>query len=411
MLLFAGLAQVRGAPTYSDPFGYIIHAIPGNSESLLALQLAKHASFMETVTEVTPAGIRFATIIPGGVFGSVGRGYMEVRTGNMAGLGIPATGFSGNFLSLERSPVGLVSPGDYVSIREEQTLGELFGRPEDFPFQTGTSVETADNISIWDARTQSSRVFYFHTGLGWREAGKANEGDKAETPVLFPSGVIVRRRASTPVDVIVSGAVIIPMTQRYHPVWPGRNIVSAPLTTAPSINHYIRPMLDAPHTVTSADSAPKADTLRFYSLNPGPPRSVSISPVIYFRNNQWRVAGSNDDAGNSSILLVPCLDLQRVGPAGYIRFEGVEDPQASQSPVAAAIAAPANEVKPVTLSGSAAGLCVRWPAESGMTYQVQTRSFGSTSWTSLQAPVQATTSTASIEFRPAGNACIRVIQL
>lgn len=405
-----GLVHGQSGPVITDPVGYTVHTIPGNSTTLLPLQLAKSTSFMETVTEVTPAGIRFARDISAGAFGSVGRGYMEVRSGDMAGLAIPATGISGNFLALERSPVGLVASGNFVSIREEQSLGELFGSPQYMPLQAGTSAEVADNVSIWDARTQTSKVFYYHTGLGWREAGKANEGDKSGTPIFFPSGVIVRRRAPTPVDVWLTGTVIIPLDQRYHPVWPGRNIISAPFTNSPTISHYIRPLLDAPHTVISAVSAPKADTLRFYSIDPSLPQVVNVSPVIYFRNSQWRVVGSNEDAGNTSLNLIPCLDLQRVGPAGYIRFMGVGANQASQAPEMS-IAALVNEVKAISLNRTAAGLSVRWPAETGVSYQVQHRPVGSSQWRNLQETVQATSSTASLDFHPEGNACIRVIQL
>ena len=404
--LFVGTAS---AQIYSDPVGYLFYSIPGNSETLIPLQLAKGISFKEYVTEVTPSGIRFANAIPLGAFGDVGRAYMEVRIGIMAGLSIPATGFSGNFLNLDRSPVGLVSPGDFASIREEQTLGELFD--EYHPFQTGTSAELADNVSIWDARTQTSRVFYSHTGLGWRESGKADEGDKSSTPVLFPSGVIVRRRAATPARLLVQGQVILPMEQRYHPVWPGRNIISAPITTSPTLGHYIRPLLDAPHTVISAASAPLSDTLRFYENESTAGSSTSISPVIYFSSGQWRLVGSNEDAGATTMGLFPCIDLQRVGPAGYIRFEGVPSVDSSPAPKFAATAAPVTEVRPVTMSKCAAGLTVQWPAEAGKTYQVQTRSIGATSWTNLQGPQPATSGTGSIDFRPETSACVRVIQL
>lgn len=408
-VLTAGFVQA--GPEYTDPVGYIIYSIPGNSETLLPLQLAKGVSFKDYVTEVTPSGIRFAKSIPTSAFGSVGRGYMEIRIGGMAGLSIPATGFSGNFLNLERSPVGLVSTGDFASIREEQTLGELFGRLEDVPFESGLSAESADNVSIWDARTQTSRIFYLHTGLGWREASKLAEGDKSGTPVLFPGGVIVRRRAITEVQVVVQGQVIIPLEQRYHPVWPGRNIISAPFTVSPTISNYMRPLLDAPFTVTSAASAPLSDTLRFYTYDLNTGLGSTISPVVYFGNGQWRVVGSNDDAGSFSLSLSPCLDLQRVGPAGYIRFEGVPYAESAATTKVAATASNVNEVRSVTLTKSGAGLSLRWPAQAGVFYQVQARSIVAGSWADFKESVQASSSTASLEFQPQGNACFRVIQL
>lgn len=401
MLALAGNAHGQN---YSDPVGYFIHTLPGNSERLLPLQFAQPASLMEFVAEVTASGIRFASQIPRGAFGESGRGYMEVRVGSMAGLAIPATSFKGDFLTLERSPVGLVSVGDYASVRAEQTLGQVFGDPAFLTLQSGTSALEADNVSIWDVRTQTSRVFYFHAGRGWREAGKEAEGDKGLTPVLFPSGVIVRRRASTSANVTVLGSVIVPLENRYHPVWPGRNIISAPFTDAPTVSYYIRPLQDAPFTVTSAASAPKSDTLRFTRID------GNISPVIYFSTNQWRVVGNDQDAGDTNIDFVPCLDLQRVGGAGYIRFRGIDTSLPAPTRAMAARMTPVTEVKPVTLHLSAAGLRIHWPAKPGVTYQVQTQPIGASTWTNLQEPVQAATSFASITFHPVGNGIIRVIQ-
>ncbi len=394
----------------ADPVGYISYTLPGNSETLLPLQLARNLTFMGYVNQVTPAGVRFSANLPTGVFGSVGRGYMEVRVGAMAGLGIPATGFSGNFLNLERSPVGLVSVGDYVSIREEWTLGGLFETLLELPFESGESAAVADTLSVWDARTQTSRVFYLHTGLGWREADKLAEGDKSQVPVLFPSGVIVRRRAATDVQVVVTGQVIMPLDQRYHPVWPGRNIISAPFTSSPNLNHYIRPVEDAPHTVVSGLSAPSSDTLRFYTydLEAG---TKSISPVIYYGNGQWRVVGSNENAGETSLSFSPCLDLQRVGPAGYIRFQGIPYESAAASQKVAAAVSKVVKEDSVTLNKSAGGLTLRWPSKAGSFYQIQSRPVWSGSWEDFKASVQATSSEAAVEFAPEGNACFRVIEL
>jgi hypothetical protein len=196
----------------------------------------------------------------------------------------------------------------------------------------------------------------------------------------------------------------MPLENRYHPVWPGRNIVSAPFTSAPTVSYYIRPLQDAPFTVTSAASAPKADTLRFTRFD------GTISPVIYFRTNQWRVVGADQDAENTNIDFNPCLDLQRFGGAGYIRFWGFDTSQSTQIRAVAASVAPVTEVKPVTLNLSATGLRVHWPAKPGVTYQVQKQPIGASTWTNLQEPIQADTSIASITFRPVGNGIIRVIQ-
>lgn len=393
--MLAGL--LHGQDT-SDPGGYVIHTIPGNSDALLPLQLAPAWTFKEVVTEVTPAGVRFGKPVPTDALNPTGSGILEVREGVMAGLAIPATGIGGDFLELERSPVGLVSPGDLATIRPDLTLGEVLPFSPHYPLQTGASPESADTVSIWDARTQVSRVFYVQTGQGWREAGNEVVGDMAMTPIRFPSGLIVRRRAVISVEIVQFGTVIIPLEQRYHPVWPGRNIISPPFTTAPTVSFYLRPLIDAPHSILPGASAPRADTLRF-TLFEG-----SISPVIYFGTDGWKVVGRDEDADDTEVGFVPCLDLQRAGSEGYVRFQGIFAPSA-----AAAADGPVAEAKPVTLSHVAGGIAITWPAQPGVTYQVQKSDPGCGAWIDFMPPVTADSTTGRLEFTPIGSRCVRVV--
>jgi hypothetical protein len=398
-LILASLVAATLEAEFDDPSGYYTMTVPGNSQGLVPVLLVSGVSFKETVTEVTAAGIRFADDIPASVFAPSGRGFADVRVGAMAGLAIPATGFSGNFLELERSPVGLISPGDFVGVRAEQTLGRIFGSADYTPLQTGENAEQADTLGIWDARTQTSRVFFFLTGQGWREVGKENEGDKASTLISFPGGIIVRRRAATALSAILVGVVPAPWEQRFHPVWLGRNLVSAPFSLAKTVSEFMNPLEDAPHTVTAGTSAPRSDTLRFTRSD------GSLSPVIYFKESDtWRAVGSNEEAGGTDMSFSQCLDLQRTGGPGYIRFAFVAENALRQAQQAAVA-----EV-PNTCDVSADGLTVRWVAEPGAVYQVQSMGMRESIWKNVGEPVEAATSAASLTFRPEGAGRLRVIK-
>lgn len=386
----------------TDPIGYTVHTVPENSQTLIPLQLSHPVSLRQYVTEVTATGVRVNANIPSNIFGSLALGFLEVRIGTMNGLAIPVTTVSGNFINLERSPLGLIAVGDYISLRRERTLSEYFGTGESTPLLAGTSANVADTVSLWDARTQVSRVFYLHTQAGWREEGRFSDGEMGQVPIRFPGGVIVRRRDATPLSIVISGTVISPYSQRYHPVWSGRNIISAPFTAAPNVADYIRPLIDGPHTIFSGPSAPQSDTLRFYRFD------GSISPVIYFRDGQWREVGNNQAAGNTTIDMIPCLDLQRAGDDGYIRFQGVTESAARNR---SSGAKPVNEVSSLTLSAVGSNLRASWSAETGKRYQVQTSAIHSNEWSNLQAPMTATSDHAHFDFVAEGNQIIRVIAL
>lgn len=396
----------------SDPIGYAIHTVPENSQRLIPLQFSHPVSFKEFVTEVTASGLRVSSTVPSNVFGPVALGFLEVRIGVMSGLAIPVTTVSGNFINLERSPLGLIAVGDYISLRAERTLAGYFGAGEGISLLTGLDADEADTVSIWDARTQESRIFYLHTGAGWREKDHFSDGDMGQVPIRFPGGVIVRRRDSTPLTIVISGSVIAPYTQRYHPVWAGRNIISAPFTSEPTVAEYIRPLLDGPHTVFSGGSAPESDTLRFYLFSGG------ISPVIYFRSGQWREVGNNQAASNTTIDFIPCLDLQRAGGDGFIRFQGVTEAAAigqnESTTVAKNRASTTQSVIEVTsLSLSSVGQKLRasWSAEAGKRYQVQTSEIHSNVWSNIQKPITATSDSVHFDLVPEGNQFIRVIVL
>jgi hypothetical protein len=375
--------------------------VPGSSHGLVSILLVNYVGFTGTVSEVTESGVRFVSPISSSVFGSVGLGFADVRQGAMAGLAIPSSGVAGNFLKLERSPLGLIAPGDVLGVRRDRTISETFGDFSDVSLQTGQTATEADTLGLWDPATQSSRVFYFRTGEGWRENGKENEGDKGATPIRFPSAVILGRRSPTPLTVILAGTVPVPWTQRYHPVWPGRNLISAPFSDQATVTSYLTNDQDGPWFVTEGRSAPKADTLRF-TLADG-----SLSPVMYFRKNVgWRTVGREQPVDSFALDFTKSLELQRIGGMGYVKFNFSTAPAVTQQ----FASSPVEEVASKSLGVSAEGMTLTWPANPGQTYQVQSRPMGGTDWRKVGENVTATSAIAKLTFRCEGSGRLRIIK-
>ena len=402
-ILFGITAKTAVAQIYTDPFGYHTMVVPGSSHGLVSIFLVNGVGFTGTVSEVTEAGVRFTSPISSSVFGSVGLGFADVRQGVMAGLAIPSSGIEDNFLKLERSPVGLIAPGDVLGVRRERTIGETFGVSSNEPLQPGPTAADADTLGLWDPATQSSRVFYLRTGEGWREAGKENEGDKGATPIRFPSAVILGRRSATPLTVVLSGAVPVPWTQRFHPVWPGRNLISAPFSAEATVTSYLTSDQDGPWFVTEGTSAPKADTLRF-TLADG-----SLSPVMYFRKDAgWRTVGSEQPVDSFALDFSKSLELQRIGGTGYVKFNfSAGSAAAAAQPL---VSSDVEEVAPQSLGVSAEGMTLVWAAQPGEIYQVQSRPVGSTSWSKVGENVSATSTIAKHTFHCEGSGLLRIIK-
>jgi hypothetical protein len=381
-----------------DPAGYITMRMPADAKGLLAGYLVNSYSTLGTVTGVGADYIEYGSDLPANLLGKWSSAFLEIRVGSNAGLSLPVTGFSGKRVTLGRSPLGLISPGDRVGVRPNWSLGELVTPIAGSQLLEGESAETADTLGLLDPVAQTMRVFYRKTGEGWREAGQESAGDCSSTPVPFPAALQFHRRASTDLDLMVIGAVPMPFEgTRMVPVWPGRNLIAGPLTSATRLDQWM-PFDD----LLEGDSAPHADTVRLsFAFTPQ-------TPVIYRRTGEgWHYVGAPGDAGQTPMDLAQAIDLQREGAAGYLKFAAVT-PQAGALRVAAAAA---ETVVPVDL-----GLCVfparqiGWASEPGKTYQVQVQPRGSSTWSDAGAVVVAQAETCKATVNVSGNGTFRIVE-
>ncbi|MCW1922221.1 hypothetical protein OKA05_06630 [Luteolibacter arcticus] len=395
--------QAMAAPT--DPGGFIAHVIPAGSQRLVGVSLGSFKSFGGTVSGVSVTGLTASSALPPGFFGASDSGFLTVRAGAFAGLAMTVTSVSGNELTLQRSPVGLISPGDTLELFVNHTIGDLFGAQNSVGLLAGTDASQADTIGLWNAETQSSRVFYYRTGDGWRESGNEAAGDQSRMPMPFPAALVINRRGSTPLQVTIMGAVPMPMTPRYFEVSSGRNLVSAPFTWANKIADYGLYLEGSPYSVIGADAAPDADTIRFSNFS-----SATNSEVIYYRLGQgWRTAGAEGDAGNTPVELGQSMDFQRRGPAGFIKAHGFPL-QAGAALGARSASAPVTTVPIQGTKPGAGGVQVEWTAEAGATYQVQTQLAGDDAWVDLGESVTTEGTDGSAFCRPSGQGLLRIVK-
>jgi len=400
----AGLAHLRADVT--DPFGYFSHSIPAQSRRLIGVPLLGDPSFYGTVTEVLPSGLRIHTddTWHPPVMGNSATACVAVRAGLHAGLTVSATAYADDVLTLLNPPGGMFATGDTIQIFPDHTLGSLFGVENQIGLMAGASAAEADTIGVWNAATQSSRVFYYQSESGWREAGKEAEGDRVNATVSFPGAIVINRRADAPLTFTLLGAVPMPMEQRLVPVSHGRNLISAPFSMAPKVSDYELYVPGSPFSVIAAASAPEADTIRFTNFS-----TATESEVIYSQLGAgWRVVGTSGDAGETPVELGQAMDLQRVGPAGYIKARGI-----SEQPAAArALMTAPDDVIPIKRRLPAeGGVRLEWDASAGHSYKVQVQPLGQSGWQDLVAPVLATSGTGSVVCKPSGQGQIRIVKL
>lgn len=395
LIVCAGISPLTGAT--GDPFGYITLSRPAGSTGLLGLPMVEDYRHLGFATAVGSDYIDFANPLDVSMLGDAGSGFIEVREGPHAGLTLQASGIAGQRIFLDRSPAGLVFPGNKVGIRPNFTIASIFGANNFTGVLEAETAEEADTIGIWNAVTQSSKIYYYKTGAGWREVGNEAAGDQSGTPIPYPSALTVNRRANTRLDVVVLGAVPMPMTQQILPVWPGRNLLSGPFASVTRIDDWgLRSSL---FPILAGPSAPRSDTMRL-TYGDG-----SSSKVVYFRENQgWRTVGRPEDAADTRVEFSQAIDFQRAGPAGYVRFAGVIPPVTAALQTTAIATVPIQKV-----ANTPDGPRIEWASEAGTTYQIQARAGSQLAWADLGEPVVADGPLSHAIRRPEGNGILRIL--
>lgn len=414
LLLGALGAALPVSAAVTDPFGYVAYNIPGGARRLVGVPLIRDGTHSDKVSSVSAQRIALPTPVQASYFGGAATLMVQVRAGTKEGEGVhagmtfTATGYEGNELILDSSPSGLIAPGDTVALFPNYNLTTLFGPDNTFGLQAGDSAEEADTVSLWNAASQTSRIFYLRTGEGWREAGHEAAGDRGGVTISFPEAIMVKRRSASPLNLVVQGMVPMPLEQRYFHALPGRNLISAPFSMAATVADYgLYQEGGAPFSVIAGDSAPEADTIRFSNST-----TATESEIIYYRSGHgWRVAGSGGDASATPVELGQAMDFQRVGNAGFIRVLGIVGPESAPLRVMASSPTPVETptVPILNLQPGPGSLRIGWSGEAGATYQIQCRPPGA-AWQNLGGEVVATEGVTTTVRPVTGGGELRIVK-
>lgn len=200
---YQGSAETVGANTLTDN-----EATWGNNQ----FNGAGNACFVEIIDDPAVAGV------------SPGTGTTYDVTNTNAAT---------KTLTLAQNLAPGVAAGAKFKVRKHWTIDSVFGANT----LTGGTLGTADQLLIYNGTGYDIYYYQIDPGLGngWRNAN--DPFTDAGTTVLYPDdGLIIRRKQSANVNVILMGAV--KTGQSSIPMFPGQNIVSsiyaAPLTLGSS---------------------------------------------------------------------------------------------------------------------------------------------------------------------------------
>jgi hypothetical protein len=200
---------------------------------------------------------------------------------------------------------------------------------------------------------------------------------------------------------MVVGLVPWPSFARHLFVYPGRNVLSGPFTSAKRLGVWHSGILN---TFKTADSAARADTLRIGYFD------GTESPVVYLDSIMtWRAVGQKGDAGHTPVDLVMAIDLQRAGPAGFVGMNGLSP---EPGPQTLALASPVRERSIEEFRRLDHGIEVAWAGEATQRYQVQVRRMDGQVWKDSGAPVEGGGGRCVVQLGLLeGSGVIRVIEL
>ena len=241
LLLTAMTATSSAQTTATDPVGFVTLNVTGTGGTLatavtfLGLGMARPVAYQgvaDTVAGVTITS-NSATWTDNQFASTPAPGYfLEVTSGTQAGMMsmVVSCDQAGKTLTVsdDLTAAGVAS-GVSFKLRPNWSLATLFGSANAAGFGAGTT-STADTISIYDATLGGGaggyhQYFYSSGGLpgvGWRKVGGGNS-DQANTAIWLDDGLVVTRKQSANLAIVVNGAVKLGAT--ITPVILGPNFI------------------------------------------------------------------------------------------------------------------------------------------------------------------------------------------
>lgn len=265
LLALTSLAGAQQATT--DPVGYITINVAAKASGAaitpIAPTLVNKVEFSGTIsainaTTITLNGAAFtanqfqASTYPDS--SPLYSYYVEVTSGTGEGAWTNISGNTANSITVVDDMTPFASVGATVKIRKHVTVAEVLGANNSAGLQGGEDAGTADEVFFVDASTKKTRsVFFESVSKVWSDA---DYNDAGNFPIEPQQGLLVKRKANTPVSFVRVGHVKTGKT--LLAIYAGQNVVAVPRAVGVTLGASNLPL-------TPGDDAGVADEVFVYN--------------------------------------------------------------------------------------------------------------------------------------------------
>jgi len=194
----------------TTPVGYVTESFKAGVFNLFGLTLQNSPVISGTFESaaglvLTDTGANFPSVLTADT-----QYILEIGSGPLQGAIQEIASSSGDGITLIQDISAQVPAGTTYSIRAAATIAEVFGATNSAGLLPGAA-STADVLWVPNGAGGFDQFYYaaaqppFLTA-GWRQIGQGNT-DKASVPLVYLDGMILQRRGSTDLSLVVSGEV------------------------------------------------------------------------------------------------------------------------------------------------------------------------------------------------------------
>jgi len=231
-----------------------------------------------------------------------GTHYVQITSGSYEGISATIASNTSDSLTTVEDLSSVLSGDESISIYRYNTLADIFGASNESGLQGSSSASGADNILV---QTASGFDTYYYKnagflgGTGWRSSASPVT-DASATPIPYGSGIIVVRKQSSDLDVVVSGSVF--SGDATTPIEEGYNWKTSSIPVTLTLADYFGAANEA--GLTGSSSASGADNILVFNASGG-------YDTYYYKNagflggTGWRSSASPATDESSRIISEP----------------------------------------------------------------------------------------------------------
>lgn len=308
-------AQAVGVPTaFTTPVGYSGESLQ-QGMNLVGFTLHKRVISLGTVSSITPDSVTLAESLPEKSSAhdlplTPGLTYiLEITTGAKAGVIQEITAWQGLRLTVaEDLGKAGVAAGDQFRLRRAATLNEVFD-PRNTTLQSGPNPAQADVIFIPEGESfgQFRQCFILTSPDApalWVDA--ATGRPVGNLPLVYPDGLIVQRKGTTPAHIANVGETKPGPTRSV--IRTGFNLIATPSADSPTLQN-----IGLENDLEKNDNPTKADTVWLRD-----PNAIGGTFIIYHLDASGTWITNNSEPVVAPVPVGSAIMIQRHGPPALI---------------------------------------------------------------------------------------------